>query len=175
MADLDCCFYQSDLPNEVINIITNFSLKIEETNKFEASYKKYLTDNFADFVIKEISIDIKDYVKNIYPTFHDFLVESFEYGFYDDGVHNRNDNIVVYICKAYIKNIPDICFIKFDLSKDDIYNLLYKYINSTEIECPYNKDIKSIDLIYNIIGKQYSLSTTQIITECENYTHNLYQ
>ena len=164
-------YYCSDLPNEVIDIINRLIITINKENAFYDSYNKYLIKTIPKFIIKNISIDIRDYLKSKWPTYLDFIDSSIDsYNSIEAGISNDNKKILDYLCQEYIKNIPDSFYLKYNMSKDDVYNVLYSYIDYKIIEreniYPY---IRYISLIHKIIGKQYSLTTSQCFEECVEY------
>jgi hypothetical protein len=167
-------YYCSDLPNEVIDIINTLIVTINKENVFNDSYHKYLVETVPKFIIKNVTIDIKDYVKSKWPTYQDFLANSIDcYSSIEVGISNDNKKILAYVCQEYIKNIPASFYLKY--SKDEIYESLHSYIDYELIErvnmYPY---IRYISLIHKIIGKQYSLNTSQCFEECVEHISPIY-
>lgn len=164
-------YYCSDLPNEVIDIINRLIVTINKENTFHDFYHKYLINTVSKFIIKNVSIDIIDYLKSKWPRYQDFLHSSIDVCYPIDAcASNDNKNILGYVCQEYIKNIPNSFYLKYNMSKHDVYNVLYSYIDYKIIEreniYPY---IRYISLIHKIIGKQYSLTTSQCFEECVDY------
>ena len=156
MSELDFIGYNIDIPKELVDIIKEYVVKITHKRELLLKYEDEAKRHICEFVVKNINIDISEYLKSKYETY-DICLRRIATADDDDHSLYINDNandVLSYVTNEYLKNIPE------DVFKYDIKNPLNEYLKYVvRID---KKEYNTMNRILYIIGRQYKLSRYDI-------------